>query len=597
MNPFLHFGCGYNQLVTITRGFWRRLFRVTASPLKGVSLNQPFMTTPLRFPSFRTFSFQLVAAALAFLLSVIPVLAADNPKAPIVLDGVRLFEVTASGGYTAQERAEDANRVLKDKIKTTAPTVPVKLDNSQNLPIIKIDGAHLLTVTEQDPPAGRSAKEQAEIWVGELEVAIAQAQKQRSPDYIRQAILHSVAYALVAIACGLALGWIWHRWLQPRLPREVKDTEDTHQRLTLEVGVRILLAVIRGALWLFTALYITNLFPQTRELSRKMTDTILGSLVSKLIPLGKVSYSVLDLLILLGLFTGLIILARTVKKLLRSRVLRFTGLGRGSQETVAQIATYGIIFLGTMVVLQLWGLDLSSITIFASVLGVGIGLGLQGIAKEFISGLVLIFERPIKVGDFVNVGNLMGTVERISVRSTEIRTLDEVSIIIPNSRFLEGEVVNWTHHSPVSRLKLPVSVAYGSNLTAVRSALIDAAKEHPDVLSDPAPRVLFEGLGNSSLDFNLMVWIADPPKQFRIKSDLYFRIEATLRHRHIEIPFPQQDLHVRSGSLPLEISPQLAESLAQISNGLAKWLEKQSTSTTQESHNNGRSDNGQHRNE
>jgi small-conductance mechanosensitive channel len=124
--------------------------------------------------------------------------------------------------------------------------------------------------------------------------------------------------------------------------------------------------------------------------------------------------------------------------------------------------------------------------------------------------------------------------------------------------------------------------------------LIDAAKEHADVLSEPAPRVLFEGLGESGLNFNLMVWIAEPPKQFRIKSDLYFRIEAILRHRHIEIPFPQQDLHVRSGSLPLEVSPQLTESLAQLSNGLAKWLEKQSTTTSQESHNNGRSNNGQY---
>jgi small-conductance mechanosensitive channel len=261
-----------------------------------------------------------------------------------------------------------------------------------------------------------------------------------------------------------------------------------------------------------------------------------------------------------------------------------TGLSRGSQETVAQIATYGIIFFGTIVVLQLWGLDLSSLTIFASVLGVGIGLGLQGIAKEFISGLVLIFERPIKVGDFVNVGELMGTVERISVRSTEIRTMDEVSIIIPNSRFLEGEVVNWTHHSPVSRLKVPVGVAYGSNLSVVRSALIDAAKEHTDVLAEPAPRVFFKGFGDNSLDFDLMIWIAEPRKQFLIKSDLYFRIEAILRHRHIEIPFPQRDLHIRSGSLPLEMSPQLAESLAQLSNGLAQWLEKQSTLRSQDGH-------------
>jgi small-conductance mechanosensitive channel len=457
-----------------------------------------------------------------------------------------------------------------------------------------VDGAHLLTVTQEDAPPGRTAKEQAEIWAGRLEQAIQEAQEQRSPAYIRNAIFLSLGCGLLAIACSWSSGLLWRRWLQPLLPREVKDSQDNRQHLTIEVGVKIILAGIRVALWVFTVLYITNLFPQTRELSLKITDAVVGSLVSELIPLGETSYSVLDLFILIGLFTGLIILARTAKRLLRSRVLRLTGLSRGSQETVAQIASYGIIFLGTIVVLQLWGLDLSSLTIFASVVGVGIGLGLQGVAKEFISGLVLIFERPIKVGDFVNVGELMGTVERISVRSTEIRTLDEVSIIVPNSRFLESEVVNWTHHSPISRLKLPVGVAYGSDLTAVRGALIDAAKEHADVLAEPVPKVLFKGLGESSLNFDLMVWIAEPPKQFRIKSDLYFRIEAILRHRNIEIPFPQQDLHVRSGSLPLEVSPQLTESLAQLSNSLAKWLERQPTLTSQEDHNsNGTSNKGQ----
>jgi small-conductance mechanosensitive channel len=336
------------------------------------------------------------------------------------------------------------------------------------------------------------------------------------------------------------------------------------------------------ALLVFAVLYITNLFPQTRELSGKITYAIVGSLVSKLIPLGNTSYSVLDLFVLMGLFTGVVVSAGTVKKLLRSRVLSFTGMSRAAQETIAQVATYGMIFLGTIIVLQLWGLDLSSLTIVASVVGVGIGLGLQGIAKEFISGLVLIFERPIRVGDFVNVGDLMGTVERISVRSTEIRTLDELSIIVPNSRFLEAEVVNWTHHSPVSRLKVPVSVAYGSNLSIVRSALIDAAKEHPDVLAEPAPRVFFKGFGENALNFDLLIWIAEPRKQFRIMSDLYFRIEAILRHRKIEIPFPQRDLNVRSGSLPLELSPQLAESLAQLSNGMTQWLERQSAIANQD---------------
>jgi small-conductance mechanosensitive channel len=549
----------------------------------------------------------MVAVALATLvavitigciLSVAPALAQakDTPTAPIILDGRRLFVVSQSGRYNAEERADDANRVLKQKIETANSPLPVKIEESQSLPIIKVDGAHLLTVTQEDAPAGRTAKEQAEIWAGRLDQAIKEAQEQRSPAYLRKALVFSVGSVLLAIACSWILGWIWRRWLQPMLPQEMRDSEDNRPRFSVALGVRISLAAIRLALFIGTALYVTNLFPQTRELSSQITSTIVSSLVSKLIPLGNSSYSVLDLFILVGLFTGVLFLAGTVKKVLRSRVLRLTGLSRGSQETVAQIATYGMIFLGTIVVLQLWGLDLSSLTILASVIGVGIGLGLQGIAKEFISGLVIIFERPIRVGDFVNVGELMGTVERISVRSTEIRTLDEVSIIIPNSRFLEGEVVNWTHHSPVSRLKLPISVAYGSNLTTVRAALIDAAKEYPDVLAEPTPRVFFKGFGSNSLDFDLLIWIAEPRKQFQIKSDLYYRIEAILRHRHIEIPFPQQDLHIRSGSLPLEVSPQLAESLAQLSNGLAKWLERQSTAASQDSPHKSTADNGQYRN-
>jgi len=549
------------------------------------------MTRFLRIPYLVTLVVRIAAVAIAIgcLLFIVPVLAQDKdkepPSVPIVLDGRRLFEVSQSGRYNAQERADDANRVLQQKVKKAEPPVPVTIDESQNLPIIKVDGAHLLTVTPEDAPPGRSAKEQAAIWAGRLEQEIKEAQEQRSPAYLGKAILLSAWLILLAIACSSALGWIWHRWLQPRLPREMTNTDDTRPRLNAELGVQIILTGIRLALFIFTFLYITDLFPHTRELSRKITYTLVGSLVWKLIPLGNTSYSVLDVFVLIGLFTGVVLVAGTTKKLLRSRVLRFTGLNRSAQETVAQVATYGMIFLGTMVVLQLWGLDLSSLTIIASVVGVGIGLGLQGIAKEFISGLVLIFERPIRVGDFVNVGELMGTVERISVRSTEIRTLDELSIIIPNSRFLEDEVVNWTHHSPVSRLHLPINVAYGSNLSVVRSALIDAAKEHREVLAEPTPRVFFKGFGDNSLNFELLIWIAEPRQQFRIKSDIYFRIEAMLRDRNVEIPFPQRDLHVRSGSLPLDVPPQLAESLAQLSQGLAKWLDYQSTVGSQDGRN------------
>ncbi|MEW6493183.1 MAG: mechanosensitive ion channel domain-containing protein [Cyanobacteriota bacterium] len=554
----------------------------------------------LRFPSLVTLVIRMaaVAVAIVYLVSIPPVLAQEKepPTASIILDGRKLFEISQSGRYSAEERALDANRVLQQKVKNANPPLQVKIEESQNLPVIKVDGAHLLTVTQEDAPPGRSAKEQAEIWAGRLERAIKEAQEQRSPAYLRKAILLSIGDILLAIALSYGLNLLWHRWLEPKLAREMREADDSRLRFSAAVGMKIILTGIRLAIVLFTVLYITNLFPQTRELSRRIASTIIGSLVWKLIPLGDSSYSVLQLFVLIGLFTGVVFLAGTVKKILRSRVLNFTGLSRAAQETIAQVATYGMIFLGTLVVLQLWGLDLSSLTIFAGVLGVGIGLGLQGIAKEFISGLVLIFERPIRVGDFVNVGELMGTVERISVRSTEIRTLDELSIIIPNSRFLEAEVVNWTHHSPVSRLKVPVGVAYGSNLSVVRSALIDAAKEHSDVLSEPAPRVFFQGFGDNSLNFDLLIWIAEPHKQFRIKSDLYFRIEAIFRHRKVEIPFPQRDLHVRSGSLPLDVPPHLTESLAQLSQSLAKWLEHQAKVENQDGRDrNGRSDKEQYR--
>jgi small-conductance mechanosensitive channel len=294
-----------------------------------------------------------------------------------------------------------------------------------------------------------------------------------------------------------------------------------------------------------------------------------------MVPLGDKSYSLVQIIFLIGLFIGLLIVAKTLKKVLRSRVLHMTGMSRGSQETIAQIANYTLILIGTLVLLQVWGLDLSSLTIFASVLGVGIGLGLQGIAKDFVSGLVIIFERPIQVGDFVEVAGKVGTVERISVRSTEIMTLDQVAIFVPNSRFLESEVINWSYPSPLSRLKISVRVAYGSNLSAVKDALVDAANEHPDILSEPAPQVWFTGFGQSSLMLNLLVWITQPRKQFQIKSDLYFRIDEILRDRHVEIPFPQRELHLRNGSLPLEVSPQLQDSLIDVAQNLALWLKNQ----------------------
>jgi small-conductance mechanosensitive channel len=200
-------------------------------------------------------------------------------------------------------------------------------------------------------------------------------------------------------------------------------------------------------------------------------------------------------------------------------------------------------------------------------LSIGLGIGLQNIAKNFGSGLILVFERPIQVGDFIEVGDLHGTVERIGARITEIRTLDRVSIIVPNSRFLDSEVINWSHGNPISRLHLPLGVAYGSDPQHVRTVLIEAARSHPKVLASPDPSLLFKGFGDSSLDFELLVWTAEPDKQFLLKSDLYFLIYEVLNQNQIEIPFPQRDLHLRSGKM--EVSTQLESALIGLADKLS----------------------------
>ncbi|MDY7012256.1 MAG: mechanosensitive ion channel [Cyanobacteriota bacterium] len=523
------------------------------------------------------FKFGLCAIAIALTLffSAIPTAAVEeNATAPILLDGRTLFQVSDSGRFAAEKRAEKANEVLEQQITASEVPVEVEVDTTQDIPVIEVNDAHVLSVTSEDVPDGSSAIVQAQEWATQIEIAIEQARYERTREYLGQAVLLAIACAALAGLSSSAMGWLWRRWRQLLLSRSLSESGEKNE---VELLARFVLTSLRFALLVSVLVYITYLFPQTRQLSHNIASTLLVTLTSELFPLGGKSFSVLDLLRLLGLFALLIFAARSFKQLLRSRVLRLTGLSRAAQETIATISSYIFIFIGTIVVIQLWGLELSSLTVFAGVLGVGIGLGLQGIAKEFISGLTIILERPIQVGDFVEVGELMGTVEHISARSTTILTLDRIAVIVPNSRFLESEVINWSHRSPVSRLKLPVGVAYGSHLEKVKNTLLEAAREHPEVLSQPSPLVFFKRFGDSSLDFELLVWIADPPKQFRIKSDLYFLIDGLFRDRDIEIPFPQRDLHIRSGNKVGEISPQLSESLSQLSQSLAQWLNQQAS--------------------
>ncbi len=383
---------------------------------------------------------------------------------------------------------------------------------------------------------------------GWLSPAIAQVDVNTNPAISDpQMVLIALGVGIITILLHWLLGKVVQRSSQLLLNWLTKHLDEltlNQSAQSIEFLFKLTLILLRTILWAICALYITNLFPLTRQWSHQIANILSTSLIYPILTLGRRAYSFTDLLILGLMLMGWIVLAGTLSNLFKTRVLSLATIGRGPQETITTLVRYTLIVIGIFMLLQAWGIDISSLAIVASALGLGIGLGLQNIAKNFSSGFVLVFERPIQVGDLIEVGKFKGTVERIGARSTYIRTLDYVSIIVPNSRFLEEEVINWSHETPLSRLHLPVGVAYNSDPQIVKAALLDVAGQHPLVADHPAPQVVFIRFGDSSLDFELLVWTNDPSKELPLKSELYFQIFDIFKQQHIQIPFPQRDLHV-----------------------------------------------------
>ncbi|AFY57847.1 small-conductance mechanosensitive channel [Rivularia sp. PCC 7116] len=240
------------------------------------------------------------------------------------------------------------------------------------------------------------------------------------------------------------------------------------------------------------------------------------------------------------------IIGSLISRLISKTILSRFKIDRGTKEAISSVVGYLIAGIGFLIVLRGAGIDLSSLTVIAGVLGLGIGFGLQNISSNFISGITLLFEQPLKVGDLVEVDDLRGIVEKISIRSTVVRTLDNVFVIVPNQKFIENNIVNWSYRDKKCRVHIPVGVAYGTDTTLVTEALLAAARRHPRVLKQPTPKVWFKEFGDSSLNFELLVWVDEPPGIPQFKSDLNFSIENELNLRNINIPFPQRDLHLKN---------------------------------------------------
>ncbi len=253
------------------------------------------------------------------------------------------------------------------------------------------------------------------------------------------------------------------------------------------------------------------------------------------------------------LMVGIAILSRVVTRVLLRSILSRTSLEEGTQYTLGRITHYLFLVMGAMIAFQFVGIDLSGLVVMFGFLSVGIGFGLQNITSNFISGLILLLERPITVGDRVVVGDTEGDVKEIHIRSTIVRTQNNVSIIVPNSEFISSNVINWSHSDPKLRLDVNVGVSYGSDLDLVMQTLTEIAQAEPEALGNPKPEVLLLAFGDSAWDMELRVWIENPKRHWQVRSSINCAIVRKFREHDIEIPFPQQDLHVRS-PLPVPVS-------------------------------------------
>jgi small-conductance mechanosensitive channel len=238
-------------------------------------------------------------------------------------------------------------------------------------------------------------------------------------------------------------------------------------------------------------------------------------------------------------------LASVAKRFLFNRFLSKSGLDRSLQYTIAQVCGYLVLVIGILVALQSAGLNLSALAVFAGAVGVGIGFGLQNITRNFISGLVVLAERPIKIGDRVEVGNVAGQVKSIRARSTTILTNDNIAIIVPNSDFIEKPVINWSHGDPRVRFRIRVGIAIDTDVAKACEILKEIARAHPAALREPQPWVVFDKFGDSTFELELVVWSSEMsyrPRAFR--SELNFEIERRFREAGIDLPRPRRDVRV-----------------------------------------------------
>src|SRR2546421_4141783 len=269
--------------------------------------------------------------------------------------------------------------------------------------------------------------------------------------------------------------------------------------------------------------------------------------------IGNVSVSVTAIAFGILIFAVALLMSRTLSALLQRRIAKRAYLDPGLQYTLGRLTQYVIVALGSLLALSFGvGLNLTSIAVIFTALSVGIGFGLQYIAADIASGFILLFERPVRVGDRITIGEDEGDVQSINLRTTVVLTNNRVAIIVPNSKLVSQRLINWSYGDPRARIAIPIGVAAESDIDHVTQTLLKAAEDVDNVLTDPAPKVQLLKFGDWSLDFRLVGWTNRPRLHMQIRSDINYRIDRLFREAGIEIPYPQTELRIRQSSLHID---------------------------------------------
>jgi len=354
-------------------------------------------------------------------------------------------------------------------------------------------------------------------------------------------------------AIALFLLWValWSFYICFDYLLEQKSSTASQVRSTLGItgkgsgtGVGFMQLVADLLLWITTIVYLISVWDNTGSTLGKLRLSVVegwdfGGV--SLVP-GNIAGGIL-------LFAVLVVVIGWIKRWMDRRWLQRIVIERGARDAILTLFGYVAFVLAILISLKAARVDLTGLAIVSGALALGLGFGLQGIANNFVSGLILLFERPIRAGDFVSVDNVEGFVRSIRIRATEIETLDNQNVLVPNSELVSGRVTNWVLRDTHGRLQVRVGVAYGSDVDKVHDILETIGRAHPEVITDgraPAPSVLFMGFGDSSLDFELRVRVQRIERRFSVMSDINFSIDKAFREAGVTIPFPQRDLHVVS---------------------------------------------------